>query len=268
MKAISFFAALAFIGALTSANAQTVRAEVEAIVKDYLDNNPDQVGAIVKKYLNDNPDVLQQAIIDLMKKRGGGQPGPQAAAPDNAAKLAAIKSNANQLFNSSRQVTIGNREGDVTLVEFFDYNCGYCKRALADTLALLKDDPKLRIVLKELPILSAGSAEAARIGIALRMQDESGAKYLAYHESLMGGRGQANRDSALAAAKEAGADMERLERDVMSAEIDQTIEESRSLARAVGINGTPGYVIGEQVVPGAIGGAGLKARIAEARKKS
>lgn len=117
-----------------------------------------------------------------------------------------------------------------------------------------------------MPILGPGAAEAARIGIALRMQDDTGKKYLSFHETLLGGRGAVNRDNALAAAKQAGADMHRLERDVSSAEIDQTIEETRQLARAVGINGTPGYVIGETVVPGAIGAAALKARIADVRK--
>ncbi len=251
------------------ASSQTLRGEIEGIIKEYLATHPDEVGEAVKTYLADHPEVLQQAIIEMMRKRGAtGAPGApaQAAAPAPPAdKSAALKQNADLLFNSPRQVTLGNPKGDVTLVEFFDYNCGYCKRALGDTQALLKDDPKLKIVLKELPILGPGSAEAARIGIALSMQDPTGQKYLAFHEKLLGGRGQANRETALAAAKAAGADMTRLDKDVSSPEVDKTLAETRDLARALGINGTPGYALVNGIIPGAVGTAALKTRIAAAR---
>ena len=94
-------------------------------------------------------------------------------------------------------MTLGNPQGDVTLVEFFDYSCGFCKRALSDMLALLKDDPKLKIVLKEFPILGPGSVEAARVAVAVRMQDPGGQKYLAFHQELLGAPGPATRDRAL-----------------------------------------------------------------------
>ena len=109
---------------------------------------------------------------------------------------------------------LGNPKGDVTLVEFFDYNCAYCKRALSDMLTLIKSDPNLRIVLKEFPVLGEGSTEAAQVAVAVRMQDESGKKYLEFHQKLLGGRGQADRARALAAAKDAGVDMTRLEKDM------------------------------------------------------
>lgn len=247
------------------APAQTAREETETIVKEYLAKHPEDVQRIVKDYLINNPDVLQAAILEMIKKR---QPNLVGATPARPDKSADIKTNAKLLFNSPRQVVLGNPQGDVTLVEFFDYNCGYCKHALGDTLALLKDDPKLRIVLKEFPILGPGSAEAARVAVAVRMQDASGAKYLAFHEKMLSDRGQASKALAMAHAAAAGLDMARLERDMASGEVEQTIQESASLANALGINGTPGYVVGDAIVPGAIGAAALKDRIAVARSRT
>jgi len=160
---------------------------------------------------------------------------------------------------------LGNPQGDVTLVEFFDYSCGFCKRALTDTLALLKDDPKLRIVLKEFPILGPGSLDAARVAIAVRMQDGRGLKYLDFHRRLLGAPGPADKERALAAAKDAGLDMARLERDMASDEVNKTLAETGALARSLGINGTPGYIVGDTIIPGAVGAAALKAQIERAR---
>ena len=155
------------------------------------------------------------------------------------------------MLNSARQVTVGNPDGDVTLVEFFDYNCGYCKRALGDMLEMMKADPKLRVVLKEFPVLGKGSAEAAQVAIAVRMQDTDGSKYLGFHRALLGARGPSDRRSALAAAAEAGLDVARLESDMVSDEVRLTMEENMRLARALGISATPSYVIGDDVVIGA-----------------
>jgi protein-disulfide isomerase len=162
-------------------------------------------------------------------------------------------------------VVLGNKDGDVTFVEFFDYNCGYCKRAMADMLDLMKTDPKLKVVLKEFPVLSQGSVEAAQVAVAVRMQDPTGKKYLDFHQKLLGGRGAADKARALAAAKDAGADMARLEKDMASPEVKTTIDENMKLAEAMGMNGTPSYVIGKQIVVGAIGLDGLKEKIGLAR---
>ena len=103
------------------------------------------------------------------------------------------------IFNSSRQVTIGNPKGDVTMVELFDYNCGYCKRALSDMLDMIKGDPQLRVVLKEFPVLGDGSTQAAQVAVAVRMQDRTGGKkYLEFHQKLLGGRSPADKSRALA----------------------------------------------------------------------
>jgi protein-disulfide isomerase len=206
----------------------------------------------------------------VLKRRGAnGSAKSNGAASGADGKIAsdrdAVDNNAAALFSSPHQVTLGNASGDVTLVEFFDYSCGFCKRALADTLALMRDDPKLKVVLKEFPILGVGSAEAARVAIAVRMQDPEGQKYLAFHQELLGGAGPATKEKALAAARNQGIDMVRLEQDMTSDEVSATLSEDSKLAAALSIGGTPGYVVGDKVVRGAVGLAALKAQIAQAR---
>jgi protein-disulfide isomerase len=216
-----------------------------------------EIQQLIRDYLLKHPEVLQEAMGELEKRQ-------QAAEAEKA--RAAVKNHGQALFNSSRQVVVGNPQGDVTLVEFFDYNCGYCKRALADLMDIMKGDPKLRVVLKEFPVLGPGSVEAAQVAVAVRMQDKTGKKYLDFHQKLLGGRGQADKARALAAAKEAGLDMARLEKDMTSEEVRATLDESFKLAEALGINGTPSYVVGDDVVIGAVGAAALKEKVAGARK--
>src|SRR5205085_10250122 len=161
---------------------------------------------------------------------------------------AAVKDNSDAIFNSPRQVVAGNPQGDVTFVEFFDYNCGYCKRAMTDMFDMIKADPKLKVVLKEFPVLGPGSVEAARVAVAVRMQDRTGKKYTEFHQKLLGGRGQADKARAMAVAKEVGLDMARLEKDMASDEVKATLEESLKIAEKLDLNGTPSYVIGPNVL--------------------
>jgi protein-disulfide isomerase len=161
---------------------------------------------------------------------------------------------------------LGNPQGNVTMVEFFDYNCGFCKRAMSDMLDLIKSDGNLKFVLKEFPVLGEGSVEAARVAVAARMQDTSGKKYVEFHQKLLGGRGGADKMHALAVAKEVGFDMPRLERDMGSDEVKKTIEENMKLAEALGVSGTPSYVVGEEVVVGAVGLDALREKINAERK--
>jgi protein-disulfide isomerase len=249
--------------------AQDLRQEIEAIVKDYLTTHPDEVGEVVKGYFVKHPEAVGQILAEMLRHRpavsANTSATPGAAAKTAADRSAAIASNAASLLSSPHQVTLGNPKGDVTLVEFFDYNCGFCKRALPDMLTLLKDDPKLKIVLKEFPILGPGSVEAARVAIAVRMQDTGGQKYIAFHQELLGSPGPVSKEKALAAAKDQGLDMVRLEQDMASDEVGATLKEDVQLASAVGITGTPGYVIGKDVVLGAIGITGLKRQIDTAR---
>jgi protein-disulfide isomerase len=211
---------------------------------------------IIRDYIVSHPEVLQEAIAELDKR--------QAVAEAEKAK-AAVASNAETIFDSTRQVVLGNAKGDVTLVEFFDYNCGFCKRAMADMMQLLKEDPKLRIVLKEFPVLGPGSVEAAKVAVAVRMQDKTGKKYLDFHQKLLGGRGQVDKARAIAVAKDVGMDMGRLDRDMASEEITASVDESLKLAEKLGLNGTPSYIVGPEVVVGAVGIEALRTKVAMAR---
>ena len=154
---------------------------------------------LVHDYLLAHPEVLQEAMEELQKRQ---------AAAETEKRKSAVKENATALFSSVDQVTLGNPKGNVTFVEFFDYNCGYCKRAMTDMLTLLKDDPNLKVVLKEFPVLGPGSVEAAHVAVAVRMQDKTGKKYLEFHQKLLGGRNPADLARALAVAKEIGMDMD------------------------------------------------------------
>jgi protein-disulfide isomerase len=211
---------------------------------------------IVREYLVAHPEVIQEAMTELEKRQ---------TAADAEKHKAAVKQYSEALFTSPRQVVLGNPNGNVTFVEFFDYNCGYCKRAMDDMLTLLKDDPKLKVVLKEFPVLGPGSVEAAQVAVAVRMQDKTGKKYLEFHQKLLGGRGQADKARALAVAKDIGLDMGRLDKDLASPEVKATLQESFKLAEALGLNGTPSYVIGDNVVVGAVGLESLKEKVNTSR---
>jgi protein-disulfide isomerase len=207
---------------------------------------------LVKSYITAHPEIVQEAL-DALDKR-------QKEADAEKARTT-IKDNNATLFNSAHQVVLGNPQGNVTMVEFFDYNCGFCKRALPDMMSLLSANPNLRFVLKEFPVLGDGSVEAAHVAVAARMQDPTGKKYIEFHQKLLGGRGAADKARALAVAKEVGFDMGRIEKDMDSPEVKATIDEDMKLADALGVNGTPSYVVGDEVVVGAVGIDELKAKL-------
>jgi protein-disulfide isomerase len=146
-----------------------------------------EIERIVKDYLLSNPELLQDVMNELEKRQ---------ATADAEKHRASVKEHSAALFSSPRQVTLGNPQGDVTVVEFFDYNCSYCKRAMSDMLELMKSDGKLKFVLKEFPVLGEGSVQAAQVAAAVRMQDKTGKKYLEFHQKLLGGRGQADKARA------------------------------------------------------------------------
>jgi len=222
--------------------------------------SPDQrheIENIIKDYLMAHPQVLQDVINELDKQQ-------KQAAAEKA--RTAIKTNNATIFNSPHEVVLGNPNGNVTMVEFFDYNCGYCKHALPDMMKLLQTDPNLRFVLKEFPVLGEGSVEAAHVAVAARMQDPTGAKYIEFHQKLLGGRGAADKTRALSVAKEIGFDMGRLMKDMDSEEAKTTIAENLKLADTLGIDGTPSYVVGEELVVGAVGYDELAKKITALRK--
>ncbi len=216
-----------------------------------------EIETIIREYLLTHPELLQDVMNELEKRQ---------VAAEAEKHRNAVKEHAATIFDSPHQVTIGNPQGDVAIVEFFDYNCGYCKRAMADMLDLIKSDPKLKFVLKEFPVLGEGSVQAAHVAAAVRMQDKTGGKkYLEFHQKLLGSRGAVDKARALAVAKEVGLDMARIEKDMASEEAKVQIEESMKLADALGLNGTPSYVVGGDVVVGAVGLKTLKERLNSAR---
>jgi protein-disulfide isomerase len=138
------------------------------------------IGEIVKDYLLKNPEVLTEVIAELEKRQAEAQ---------QVAQASALKETGQTLLNASHSYVVGNPSGDVTLVEFFDYNCGYCKKALADVQTLIKSDPKLRVVLKDFPVLGPDSVEASRVALAVKNQLQ-GQKLFDYHEKVMESRGR------------------------------------------------------------------------------
>jgi protein-disulfide isomerase len=228
-----------------------------ALAESFSADQREEIGNIIKDYLLTHPEVMQDVMAELEKRQ-------QSAEAEK--HRAAVIENKATLFSSPHQVVLGNPQGKVTMVEFFDYNCGFCKRAMSDMLDLIKTDNNLKFVLKEFPVLGEGSVEAARVAVAARMQDASGKKYIEFHQKLLGGRGGADKSRALAVAKEVGFDMPRLERDMGSDEVKKTIDENMKLAEALGVSGTPSYVVGEEVVVGAVGVDTLREKIGAERK--
>lgn len=234
--------ALALVAPLRAAEAANVqKAEIEKIVHDYLIANPE---------------VIRDAIDELDRRQ-------KVAEADSRQRV--VAQSGEKLFNSSNQAVVGNPSGDVTLVEFFDYNCGYCKRALDDISKLVDGDPKLRVVLKDFPVLGPGSTEAAEIATALRLQFKPD-KFYEFHRKLLSTRGSIGKTQALNVAKELGADPVKLEKDAKSPEVRAAIKESMELADSLNLSGTPSWVLGKDVIVGAVGYQQLKSKIDNTRK--
>jgi protein-disulfide isomerase len=212
-----------------------------------------EIEAVVRNYLLKNPEIMIEVQTALQTKQ------------NEQGKLAAnkfITEFGKAIFSSTDDAVIGNPNGDVTVVEFFDYNCGYCRRAMGDMQALIKTDPSVRFVLKELPILGPDSVKAHNVAQAFKkMMPE---KYGDYHVSLLGS-GHADEDSAIALAVSMGADEAKLRSGMEDKQIAAHFEENNKLATGLNITGTPSYVIMDEVVPGALGLEVLTEKVANVR---
>jgi protein-disulfide isomerase len=220
---------------------------------------PDQrkaVEALVREVLVKNPEIIQEALAELDKRNAQGQAEAQAQA---------LLTDKATLYDSPRHAVAGNPQGDVTLVEFFDYNCGYCKRSLEDLRSLVGVDPKLRVILKDFPILGPDSVEASRVAIAAKSQLRP-EKFWEFHVKLMAQKGRVNGEKALEVAKESGADIARLRRDMEAPETRAAIEETVALGDRLSLTGTPAFVLANEVVFGAVGTDVLKAKINAVRQ--
>ena len=180
-----------------------------------------------------------------------------------SAAKSVLKTRADELLRDAESPAGGNQKADVTLVEFFDYNCPYCRQVAPLVAKAEGNDPKLRIVYKEFPILGANSSFAARAALAAHRQG----KYVPFHRALMEAKGTVTETGVLEAAGRVGLDLVRLKVDMADRAIQAAIDRNLALARALNINGTPGFVIGEQIVPGAVDLATIERLIREAREK-
>lgn len=214
-----------------------------------------RIHGIIREYIKENPEIVEQALAELQRR---------AQASEEEAKATALRREAAALFKSADDVVMGNPDGDVSLVEFFDFNCGYCKRAAPDVKALIESNPKLRVVLKDLPVLGQGSVEAAKIGLAVKRV--AGNKIAGeFHKRLMDLRGRIDGQRAVELAVTLGLDRKRIEAEAAGSEIGTIIAANLALAERLGINGTPSFVVGDKLLVGAVGEAALKEAIRERR---
>ncbi len=213
-----------------------------------------EIVEILRHALRTDPSILRDAVaaIQAEDKRS-----------ESAAAGAAIARNLDALTRAPGDPVVGNPNGDVTVVEFYDIRCPYCRRMLPTIAALLKSDPNIRLVYKDIPILGPGSVIAARAVLAAQRQGA----YLRMHDALMSGPAQIDTDVVKATTQRLGLDWERLQRDMADPAIQARLEANLKLARTLDIEGTPAYVIGQQLLPGAVSLADLKDMIALARRR-
>ena len=226
-----------FIGGSAIAETMT-KEQVEAIIKDYIQNNPN-------------------VILDSVEAYGNSQ-----YEAEKAAQQAAVTEHLDWLENNDMLPMAGNPDGDVTVVEFFDYNCGYCKKALDDVTILIDDDKNVKFVFVDMPILGQTSETAARWSLAAQKQDA----YLEYHIALMKHRGMVNEAALRKIGEKIDLDVKQLEADANSKDVKKRIQEKTEKAAKMGISGTPAFVIGGQLYGGYIGLDRMKAAVAEARE--
>jgi protein-disulfide isomerase len=202
------------------------------------------MGQVVHSYVLAHPEILPQAMENLRKN-------------DDAKQLAGVRGDIEKPFPGA---ILGNPNGKVVVVEFADYACGYCKRSVADLNALIAENPNIKVVMRELPILSPQSADAAKMAMAAAEQG----KYPAFHNAMYE-IGKPDAQTIEAAAKAAGMDLARARRTIADPKLEAEIDRNMGFARQLGFQGTPSWVIGERLLSGAVGKDALAAAIADAK---
>src|ERR1700756_4315880 len=211
------------------------------------------IEGIIHDYLLHNPDVLIEALHGAEDKLNR----------EADAKATTVRGDRRtEIFDDPATPVGGNPQGDVTIVEFFDYRCPYCKQVLPSLQALLKEDHKLRFVYKEMPVLGPASVTAAHAAPAAQREG----KNEAFHNAMMATKGQITDETVYKVAGSVGLDIDRLKQDMIAPEIDRTLKANLALAEELNIRGTPGFIIGKKIVPGALDLDALKNMVAEARK--
>jgi protein-disulfide isomerase len=214
----------------------------------------DDFGRRVHDYLLQHPEVIMEAV---------GRLEARTRAEEESEAQSVLKARADEVFRDPASPVGGNPAGDVTMVEFFDYNCPYCRRVAGPMRETMAADPQLRVVYKEFPILGPNSVIAAKAALAADRQG----RYVAFHDALMQEKGVADESSALRIAAEVGLDVARLKADMADSAIQSAIDRNLKLAQVLRIGGTPGFVIGDQILRGAADGATLRALVAKTRNK-
>lgn len=213
------------------------------------------VEEVVRDYLLENPEIIMEALGVLERRSQERQESRQREG---------LSEHRVALEEDPAAPVLGNPEGDVTLVEFFDYQCGYCKQVSEPLQALLREDPNLRLVMKEFPILGPASLVGARAALAAQRQGG----YEELHWALMAHRGQLTEDQILDIAEDTGLDIARLRQDMNDPTITEQLRSNHALAEALEIRGTPAFIVGDRLLPGAVGLDSLRQLIAEARAES
>jgi len=213
----------------------------------------EEVKKLVREYILENPSVLNEAqeTLEANNEKMKGEK-----------RAKAMASRRQEILNPSEATIIGNPKGDVTVVEFFDYNCGYCKQMFQAIAELLKEDTNMRLVLKEYPILGASSISASRAALAARKQS----KYTDFHLALLGYKGQLSDSVILVIAQNVGLDTKKLQDDMKDPVITDILVKNHSLADDLGIDGTPQIIVEGNFLPGAVPKSSLVQAIATARK--
>lgn len=219
------------------------------------DLSDDRIKELALEAIRENPQIIMEAVQLLEQQQAATQATAQADVLENQRQL---------LEHDPNAPVLGNPEGDVTVVEFFDYNCPYCKRAMAEVQGLLDDDRNVRLVYREWPILGDGSVYAAKAALAARQQG----KYEEFHWALMGLKERAEEASVMRVAEMIGLDIEQLRSDMASPEVQEHIDTSMRLTAALGFNGTPSFVIGENLVPGFVEQEQLEALVEKVRDRN
>jgi protein-disulfide isomerase len=207
--------------------------------------------AAIERYIRDHPDVIEQSLQALETRR-------EVELRDR--QKAALAAKQDELLHDPTSPVSGNPKGEITLVEFYDYRCGYCKRAASAVTELQKVDPRVRVVYKDFPILGEPSELAAKAALASQAQG----KHQAFHEALLASHADMTKKEILKIAVRVGLNAKRLEVDMANPKWQSVINRNRALARELGISGTPGFIVGNELMPGALDLNGLKELIARA----
>lgn len=231
-----------------------IAATTPAIAQSFSDAQKKEIGSLVREYLLENPGVIFEAAEAHEQK--------QAAAKEVQAKEA-IEENFAYLTRADAPA-IGNPNADITIVEFFDYNCGYCKRALPDLQKVVEQDSNVRVVFKELPILGPTSRTAAQWALAAKQQG----KYFEFHTALMEHRGPKDVGQLSKLAEGLGLDVEKMKEDAISDAVEEHLQKDIDVSRKIGVQGTPAFIVGTQFIPGYVGVDGLKDAVSKARDEA